>query len=144
MPTIALLYDERCTQKQKRKRGMSLTFLFDIPQLKFIQPVKDVNMEKVIKHYPHPTGLALAITSGIVYTICAIAIWLWREQTVRFLTTWFHGIDLTKIISDTPITLGVFFIGLIGVMLSAYIFGFIYAWLYNKCTEHCKKKGWIS
>ena len=51
-------------------------------------------MEKTI-HYAHPTGFALGITAGIIYTVCAAAVAFWPMQTVKLFNSWFHGVDLT-------------------------------------------------
>jgi len=92
--------------------------------------------------YVHPTGFAFAITSGITYLVCALFIWLIPSQTMLFFGDWFHGIDLTKI-AGKAITMGAFFRGLISVLLAAYLVGALYAWAYNKCVDHCRRKGWI-
>lgn len=99
-------------------------------------------MEKTL-HYAHPTGVALAVTSGVVYIICVIAVTLWPAQAVQFFADWFHAIDLTKLFVIPQITLLKFLRGLIGIMLFAYLAGAVYAWAYNACVAHCKKRRWI-
>jgi len=94
-------------------------------------------------HYVHPTGAALSVTSGIVYTVCAVFVKLWPSQSIRFFSDWFHGIDLTRIAVIPQITVGNFLRGLIEVLIFAYLAGALYAWLYQKCEEHCKRKKWI-
>ena len=98
-------------------------------------------MEKT--HYAHPTGLALGLTSGILYTLCAAAVKLWPAQTVSFFSGWLHGIDLMRIFDPTLLTFSVFFKGLVSVLVVAYLSGALYGWLYNTCVSHCKRKGWI-
>ena len=100
-------------------------------------------MEKQTPHYAHPTGFALGITSGIVYTLCAVAVALWPVQTVRFFSYWFHGIDLSRIFVMPQLTFGIYFLRLVQVVLFFYITGLIYGWVYNKCVAHCKRMGWI-
>jgi len=94
-------------------------------------------------HYLHPTGFALGLTSGVLYTICALAFKLWPIQTLRFFNDWVHGIDLTLIGKIPQFTFWVYLKGLIEIVLSAYVAGIIFAWFYQKCEEHCKRKGWI-
>jgi len=94
-------------------------------------------------HYPHPTGFALAGTVGILYTVCAAVVSLWPMQIIRFFNGWMHAIDLSRIYIPPQITIGSFLLGLLGVMVTAYVTGFVFAWIYNKCVAHCKRKGWI-
>ncbi len=94
-------------------------------------------------HYVHPTGFAFGLTAGLAYALCAALVALWPAQTVNFFSNWFHGIDLTKIYAAPQITPGNFITGLIGVIIAAYLVGAFYAWVYNKCVGHCKKRNWI-
>lgn len=94
-------------------------------------------------HYVHPTGAALSVASGIIYAACAIYVKLWPMQAISFFNNWFHGIDLTQIAVIPEITAGSFIRGLISIMIFTYLAGALYAWLYQKCEEHCKRKKWI-
>ena len=94
-------------------------------------------------HYVHPTGAALSVTTGIIYAACAFAVKMWPMQAIKFFSDWFHGIDLTRIAVIPQITIGSFIRGLVEMMIFAYIAGALYAWLYQKCEEHCKRKKWI-
>ena len=94
-------------------------------------------------HYAHPTGFAVGITSGIVYTACAIFVTLWPIQALRFFNDWFHGVDLTIIGKIPSITIGSYVRGLIEVMVFSYIVGVLYALLYQACEQHCRRKKWI-
>jgi len=94
-------------------------------------------------HYVHPTGAALSVTSGIVYAVCAFFVKMWPMRSIRFFSDWFHGIDLTQIAVIPQITIAGFIRGLIEVMIFTYLAGVLYAWLYQKCEEHCKRKKWI-
>ncbi len=100
-------------------------------------------MSKTTLHYTHPTGIALGITAGMVYSICALFVFLWPTQTVRFFSDWFHGIDIGSLFIAPQLTFGTFFNGLIKVIIFFYITGVIYGFVYNKCVAHCKRKGWI-
>ena len=92
-------------------------------------------------HYVHPTGLAFGLTGGLVYVLSSAFVALWPTQAINVLSNWVHGIYLTNVAPQ--ITLGSFIIGLIGVIVAAYLVGAFYAWAYNKCVTHCKKRGWI-
>ncbi len=95
------------------------------------------------KLYAHPTAFALAITSGIVYAICAAFVGLWTKQAMSFFNDWFHGIDLSGLAVTPNITVASFFRGLVEVLVFAYIVGIIFVWTRQLCEHHCKKKGWI-
>lgn len=95
------------------------------------------------EHYVHPTGLAAATTAGIIYVVCAALVSLWPLQTIQFFSNWLHGIDLSGILTVQPLSVGRFFIGLISIVVFFYIVGALYAWLYNLCVWHCKKRKWI-
>ncbi len=96
------------------------------------------------RKYEHPTGLAAALTGGAVYILCSAAVALWPAQSVRFISTWFHGIDISQIAVDPAITIGSFLVGLVEVLIFFYLIGFGYAWIYNQCLSHCKKRKWIN
>lgn len=79
------------------------------------------------------TGLSLALTVATVYAACAAAYAFWPAATLGFFNAWFHGIDLALL---TPaggkgLTFGVFFYGLLGVTLSGFAMGIVYATVHN-------------
>lgn len=98
---------------------------------------------KQTEHYVHPAGLAAATTAGIIYVICAFLVSLWPAQTVAIFGSWLHGIDIAKISTLKPLAFGSFLVGLVSVMVVFYTAGALYAFLYNKCVAHCKRKQWI-
>lgn len=89
----------------------------------------------------HPTGLALSITAGIVYVLCGLFVAIWPTQALRFFSDWIHAADLTKVLVIKSLTLASFFRGLGETVLFFYVVGVLYAWTYNKCVAHCKKRG---
>ncbi len=94
-------------------------------------------------HHAHPTGIALALTAGVLYTLCALAVMLWPMQTIQFFNTWLHAIDISKMYTPPQITVTLFLQGLGSIMVTSYLIGMLFAWLYNKCVDHCQRKGWI-
>ena len=94
-------------------------------------------------HYAHPTGFALGLTSGVLYTVCAVAVSVWPLQTLRFFNSWMHAVDLTKVFMPPQITPISFLRGLISIIIAGYLTGVLFGWIYNKCVTHCTKKGWI-
>lgn len=117
-------------------------YLNNSPITTFVkQEVKIVN--KTTPHYAHPTGFALGLTAGIIYSVCTLLVAFWPAQTIKTFNYWFHGIDLSQIYALPSITIGTYLIGLIEVVLFFYVTGLLYGFLYNKCVGHCKKRGWI-
>ena len=80
------------------------------------------------------TGLTLAITSAIIYLVCAIAYWFWPNLVINYGNYLFHGIDITAITSKT-ITFGNALVGLVIIFVSAYLIGILFAKLYNSLTK---------
>ncbi len=92
----------------------------------------------------HPTGLALALTSGVVYTICAVVAGLWPRALLKLMSTWIHTLDLQKVSFEQSGNLQSFIVGLVSIMVFFYVVGVLFAWLYNGCVKHCIRKKWIS
>lgn len=92
---------------------------------------------------PWPSALALGMASGVLYVICAAAVWIWPAGSVKFFSYWFHGIDLTKIASAGQLGFGSFVIGLVSLVLASMAFGALFAVFYNMCFRHCAKRSWI-
>ncbi|MEK6863700.1 MAG: DUF5676 family membrane protein [Nanoarchaeota archaeon] len=92
---------------------------------------------------PWPSALALGISAGVLYVLCAAAVWLKPAGTVKFFGYWFHGIDLAKIASASQLGFGSFLIGLVSAVIASMAFGALAAACYNMCLRHCIKKGWI-
>ena len=100
-------------------------------------------MEKTTPHYAHPTGLALSITAGVLYLACAALIAIWPDGALWLFNDWFHGIDLSRMSTTTQIGIGSLIRGLFTLMLSAYLTGALFGWLYNLCLYHCIRWGWV-
>ena len=100
-------------------------------------------MSKGTLHYAHPTGLALGLTTGIVYIICAVLSAIWPDSLLWLVGHWIHTIDLSKIATPSELNLGRFILGLVSSVISAYVVGVLFGWLYNRCLFHCLKWGWI-
>ncbi len=76
-----------------------------------------------------------AVTSfvAIVYLICAIAIYLAPEITLKFFGYWFHGVDLMKI-AKIP-TLGDIVIGLVTALIVSVVGSALFVKLWNYFDE---------
>ncbi|MBI4150524.1 hypothetical protein HY492_00185 [Candidatus Woesearchaeota archaeon] len=91
----------------------------------------------------HPAGLALGITAGIVYALCALFVVVFPGAALRMLTLWFHLIDFAAIAVAPNITLGTFFTGLASTAVIGYLIGYLFAFMHAKCVAHCKAQRWI-
>ena len=69
-----------------------------------------------------------ALTAAVVSVVCAAAVYLSPEGTVRFVNSWTHGLDLTVLRTDAPLTAGRFLLGLFNVSLTAFAVGALFAW----------------
>ena len=76
------------------------------------------------------TGLALATTSGILYIICAIWFWLSAKTALLYFDSLFHGIEVSAI-AEQSLTFSGVIIGLMLIVISAYVIGALFAMLYN-------------
>ncbi|HEU4693452.1 MAG TPA: DUF5676 family membrane protein [Vicinamibacterales bacterium] len=80
---------------------------------------------------PWRTGVAVALTAAIVSIICALAVYLFPQGTVEFVNSWTHGLDLTLLRSDRPMTPGSVLSGLFNVSLTGFLIGTLFAWARN-------------
>ena len=85
------------------------------------------------KLHPWQTGTALALTSAILYLICVMAFTFWPDAALDFVNAWVHGIDLNLLrpASAGPLTGGMFFFGLSGILFTGLMIGVLYAAMYN-------------
>jgi len=75
-------------------------------------------------------ALSLAIVSGIVYVVCAILVVIAPAWTVGTFGALFHGIDISKIASES-VPLGSTILGLFEIVVLALIVGWLFAKIYN-------------
>jgi len=81
---------------------------------------------------PWTTGTALAVTLAVVYVLCAAAFALWPAATLGFFDAWFHGLNLANLQPGAkPFTLGVFIYGFVGIAVSGFVTGAVFALSYN-------------
>lgn len=80
---------------------------------------------------PLRTGMAAALTAAAVSVVCAIAVNLSPQGTMEFVNSWTHGLDLTLIRSDRPMTPGSVALGVINVALTGFALGVVFSWARN-------------
>ena len=80
---------------------------------------------------PWRTGVAVALTAAIVSIVCAVAVHLFPQGTVEFVNSWTHGLDLTVLRTDRPMTLASNVLGIFNVSLTGFLIGALFAWARN-------------
>ena len=80
---------------------------------------------------PLRTGAAAAITVAIISILCASSVYLFPDDTVEFVNSWTHGLDLTVLRTDRPMTTGSFLLGLFNASLTGFGVGALFAWVRN-------------
>lgn len=67
---------------------------------------------------------ALAITTAIVFVLCATLVGLFPDILFSIAQSWFHGIEFSKAVLN--ITISSFILGLISSTITAWIIGYIF------------------
>ena len=82
---------------------------------------------------PRASGAALAVTVGVVYVVCALAVALFPDGTLALFNTWAHGVDLTLVQrpATKPLTAAEWIFGLVSAMVAGYLAGALYGWVRN-------------
>ncbi len=73
------------------------------------------------------------IVTAVVYLICAFFVWIAPITTLKFFSSWFHALDLTKIAAT--ISLSSFIIGLASSVVSAMLVALLAIIVYNKLPK---------
>ena len=85
---------------------------------------------------PKVVSLSLVSISVVVSLVCAFLIAIIPGATLKFFGSIFHGIDMTKI--ATPITLSGVLVGLIAIVIVAFVTGWLFAIIYNYLLNKIK------
>ena len=80
---------------------------------------------------PWKTGVALALTLAISYTVCAGAYALAPERGIDFMNALSHGLDFRKLATAEPFTFLMFVYPLFVFVVWGFLVGALYAWLHN-------------
>lgn len=81
-----------------------------------------------MKHLPNATANAAAVTVGIFYVVCRLALTFFPDLSMSIAQSWFHGLQLSSQWSLSP---GSFVLGLVTSVASAWLIGYIFAVVYN-------------
>lgn len=80
---------------------------------------------------PWHVGSATALMTAVISVVCAVAVYLFPDETVNFVNSWTHGLDFTALRSEKPWTLGSLAYGLFNVTVTGFLVGALYAYCYN-------------
>ncbi|MBS3108650.1 hypothetical protein J4409_02155 [Candidatus Woesearchaeota archaeon] len=83
---------------------------------------------------PNVFAFSLASVLSIIYILCAVIFALFPEAALTLFQNMFHGIDLAKIAIDN-ISFGSVLIGLVEIIISSLIFGWLFALFYNYLAD---------
>lgn len=78
-------------------------------------------------------AIASAVLTGIWYILCFVIVIVLKENSYKLFNLFFHGIDLSKIATNTNIINGI--IGFIIIVVFAYVCGYVFASIYNKYAK---------
>jgi hypothetical protein len=84
----------------------------------------------MMKHEPITTASALAVTIGVIYIVCRVAITLFPGQAMIVAQAWFHGLQLNSI-TGWDLSIESFLIGLVTSTVVGWIAGYTFAKVYN-------------
>jgi len=77
-------------------------------------------------------SLALAVTMGIIYVVCAAFVALWPDFALQLFGWLVHLVNVDKFAGDVQINVLGFIIGLAQAIIYTYIGALIFSWLHNK------------
>jgi hypothetical protein len=81
---------------------------------------------------PWKTGISLALTMAISYTICALLYALWPAQGIAFLGALFHGLDFGRLQAPQDYSVATFVGPLLVLSVWGAMVGTLFAWLSAK------------
>ncbi len=85
-----------------------------------------------MKELPFANSLTLATT--VFYIACALLAVLIPDFLLAIFQSWFHGINVVSL-ATTQRSLSNFILGLISLTAISWVFGYIWAWTYNKLSK---------
>ena len=84
---------------------------------------------------PSISGSTLSLTVGASYTLCALAVALFPGASYSFLSSLFHGGNVSSLEPQAgAFTFGSYFISLVVLMAWGFAVGAFYSWLHNRIS----------
>lgn len=85
---------------------------------------------------PLRTGIALAITVGVFYALCALVWTLAPGPFLSFMNSLFHGMDFSSMVQPRPFVWWPdFLVALLVLSTWALLAGAFFAWLLSRLTR---------
>lgn len=84
---------------------------------------------------PIRAGIALAITVGVFYGLCALVWALAPGPFLAFMNSLFHGIDFRSMVQPRPFAWSGFGVALLVLSAWAMLAGTFFAWLLDRLTR---------
>lgn len=84
---------------------------------------------------PLRTGIALALTLMVFYSLCTLLWVALPDQFMNFMNSLFHGIDFRKLLVSSPYAWSSFFYVLIVYAIWGLAIGSFFAYVYNSLSQ---------
>jgi hypothetical protein len=84
---------------------------------------------------PLRTGLALAATVALFYSLCTLVEVAFPSQFMNFMNALFHGLDFSKLMSSEPYRWASFIYALIIMAIWAFAAGAFFAIVHNALSS---------
>lgn len=84
---------------------------------------------------PLRTGIALAVTVGLFYALCALVWAVAPGQFLSFMNNLFHGMDFSGLVRPRPFGWPGFLAALLVLSTWALLAGVFFAWLLGRLTR---------
>ena len=81
------------------------------------------------------TGIALSITVGVFYALCALVWTVAPGPFLGFMNNLFHGMDFSSMIAPRPFAWPGFLAALFVLCAWALLAGTFFAWLHDRLTR---------
>lgn len=81
-----------------------------------------------------PFANSLTAVSAILYVVCRVVAGVAPGFLTGLFQSWVHTIDVSSLVSR-PSGSGEFVFGLVSLAVVTWIFGYSWAWLYNKLSK---------
>jgi len=84
---------------------------------------------------PLRAGIALALTVGVFYALCALAWALAPDPFLGLINNLFHGMDFSLLVQQRPFAWGGFLVVLFVLGAWALLAGAFFAWVFNRLAR---------
>lgn len=81
-----------------------------------------------------PFAKALALVSGAGWVVCFLFVALFPGFSLTLSRNLMHGLDIS-VLGNWQLTVNNFISGLVVMIISGWLFGWVLAWVYNKLAK---------